>query len=67
MDDSEDEGDSGDESSSAGEEDAFLNTVVTVDFDAFPPNDSDFHGIKKLLLQVSSSCISDLSHDIALP
>lgn len=37
------------EDSSEGD---FANDVVNVDFEAFPPDDSDFHGIKKLLQQV---------------
>jgi len=67
MDDSEEDGDSGDESSSAGEDDDMLNAVVTVDFDAFPPDDSDFHGIKKLLLQVFRNAhinVSDLANHL---
>lgn len=50
--DSNDEGDSDSEGSSF--ENEFENAVVNVDFEAFPPDDSDFHGIRKLLQQVTS-------------
>lgn len=50
-----------DDSSHGNSEDAddtsestdLINTVVNIDFEAFPPVDSDFHGIKKLLQQES--------------
>jgi len=63
-----DDGDgSGDDSSSAGEDDDMLNAVVNIDFDAFPPDDSDFFGIKKLLMQLFRNAhinISDLANHL---
>lgn len=43
IDDDDDDVDSNDE---------FVDTIVNVNFEAFPPDDSDFHGIRKLLQQV---------------
>ncbi|XP_003743787.1 BRCA2 and CDKN1A-interacting protein [Galendromus occidentalis] len=65
--DSDDEGDSGDDSSSAGEDGDVVNQVIDVNFEAFPPDDSDFHGIKKLLLQTFRNAhinVSDLANHL---
>ncbi|XP_022646990.1 protein BCCIP homolog [Varroa destructor] len=64
-----------DDSSHGNSEDAddtsestdLINTVVNIDFEAFPPVDSDFHGIKKLLQQVFRNAhvnVSDLAHHL---
>ncbi|OQR76014.1 protein BCCIP-like [Tropilaelaps mercedesae] len=48
----------------SSEEDDLVDSVVNVDFEAFPPDDSDFHGIRKLLQQVfrnSRVNVSDLA------